>query len=109
MTLLPERTAIAVFAEFALAYFLSASNRAINATQAPTQVQELALNAADLELLPGAYFWGFSLIQLPSCTWLDRKGPKWVESMLLLVAVAGFVAFSQATSFVGLMLSRFLC
>ena len=109
MSLLPRRRAIAVFAVLALAYFLSALIRAITATLAPTLVQELALNAADLGLLAGAYFLGFSLTQLPLGTWLDRKGPKWVESLLLLLALAGCVAFSQATSFAGLMLARVLC
>ena len=109
MSLLPRRRAVAVFAVLALAYFLSALIRAITATLAPTLVQELALNAADLGLLAGAYFLGFSLTQLPLGTWLDRKGPKWVESLLLLLALAGCVAFSQATSFAGLMLARVLC
>lgn len=109
MTLLSQRKAIAVFAVLALAYFLSALIRAITATLAPTLVQELSLNAADLGLLAGAYFLGFSLTQLPLGTWLDRKGPKWVESLLLLFAMAGCVAFSQATSFAGLLLSRVLC
>ena len=109
MSLLSRRRAIAVFAVLALAYFLSALIRAITATLAPTLVQELALNAADLGLLAGAYFLGFSLTQLPLGTWLDRKGPKWVESLLLLLALAGCVAFSQATSFAGLMLARVLC
>jgi predicted MFS family arabinose efflux permease len=109
MTQLPQRKAIAVFAVLALAYFLSALIRAITATLAPTLVQELSLNAADLGLLAGAYFLGFSLTQLPLGAWLDRKGPKWVESLLLLVAMVGCVAFSQATSFAGLMLSRVLC
>ena len=109
MSLLPQRRAIAVFAVLALAYFLSALIRAITATLAPTLVQELSLNAADLGLLAGAYFLGFSLTQLPLGAWLDRKGPKWVESLLLLAAIAGCVAFSQATSFTGLMLARVLC
>ena len=109
MTQLPQRKAVAVFAVLALAYFLSALIRAITATLAPTLVHELSLNAADLGLLAGAYFLGFSLTQLPLGSWLDRKGPKWVESVLLLLAMAGCIAFSQATSFTGLMLSRVLC
>ena len=109
MTLLPRRKAIAVFLVLALAYFLSALIRAITATLAPTLVQELSLNAADLGLLAGAYFLGFSLTQLPLGAWLDRMGPKRVESTFLLAALAGCVAFSMATSFAGLMLARVLC
>lgn len=109
MKLLPRRKAIAVFAVLALAYFLSALIRAITATLAPTLVQELSLNAADLGLLAGAYFLGFSLTQLPLGAWLDRMGPKRVESTFLLAALAGCVAFSLAGSFAGLMLARVLC
>lgn len=109
MTLLPQRKAIAVFAVLALAYFLSALVRAITATLAPTLVSELSLNAADLGLLAGGYFLGFSLTQLPLGAWLDRFGPKRVETTFLLVAVAGCVAFAIATSFAGLLLARVLC
>ena len=106
---LTQRKAVTTFAVLALAYFLSTLIRAITATLAPTLVQELALSAADLGLLAGGYFLGFSLTQLPLGAWLDRHGPKRVEATFLLVAILGCVAFSLAQSFTGLLLARVLC
>jgi MFS family permease len=104
-----QRKAVAVFAVFAFAYFLSALIRAITATLAPTLVQEFALNARDLGLLAGGYFLGFAATQLPLGTWLDRFGPKRVVLGFLSVAVLGCVGFATATSFAGLLAARVLC
>ncbi|HXD39043.1 MAG TPA: MFS transporter [Ramlibacter sp.] len=109
MTLLQRRTAIAVFLAFAFAYFFSALLRAITATLSPVLTREFALNARDLGLLAGGYFFGFAATQLPLGTWLDRYGPKRVILSFLLVAVAGCLAFSLATSFSGLLAARVLC
>ena len=107
--MLRRRTAIAVFLAFAFAYFFSALLRAITATLSPTLTQEFALSAQELGLLGGGYFLGFAATQLPLGTWLDRYGPKTVILSFLLVAVAGCLAFSFATSFSGLMAARVLC
>ncbi len=109
MTPMPPRQAIAVFMAFAFAYFLSTLVRAITATLAPTLVAEFALNARDLGLLAGGYFLGFAATQLPLGTWLDRFGPKRVILWFLSIAVVGSVAFSQASSFTGLLAARVLC
>jgi predicted MFS family arabinose efflux permease len=109
MNTLSQRKAVAVFAVFAFAYFLSTLIRAITATLAPTLVQEFALKASDLGLLAGGYFLGFAATQLPLGSWLDRFGPKRVMLGFLSVAVLGSVAFSMATSFVGLLAARMLC
>ena len=109
MRTLDRRTAIVVFLAFALAYFFSALLRAITATLAPTLTAEFALNARDLGLLAGGYFFGFAATQLPLGAWLDRHGPKRVIISFLLLAVAGCMAFSVATSFSGLLAARVLC
>jgi MFS family permease len=70
---------------------------------------ELSLNGADLGLLAGGYFLGFSMPQLPLGTWLDRHGPKRVEAVFLLAAIAGCIAFSLSNQFAGLLLARILC
>lgn len=108
-SVLHRRLAIVVFLVFALAYFFSTLVRAITATLSPTLTQELGLNARDLGLLAGGYFFGFSLTQLPLGRWLDRHGPRRVLLAFLLVAVLGCLAFAQATSFSGLLLARVLC
>jgi predicted MFS family arabinose efflux permease len=105
---LAPRTAVIVFLTFALAYFLSALLRAITATLSPTLSAEMSLNAGDLGLLAGGYFFGFALTQLPLGNWLDRHGPRTVVLWFLGVAVAGCAAFALATSFTGLLAARVL-
>ena len=102
------RAAVVVFLSFALAYFFSALVRAITATISPTLSVELALNASDLGLLAGGYFFGFALTQLPLGSWLDRYGPRRVILAFLSLAVLGCVAFALATSFSGLLAARVL-
>lgn len=105
---LAPRAAIIVFLSFALAYFLSALLRAITATLSPTLSAEMSLNASDLGLLAGGYFFGFALAQLPLGNWLDRHGPRTVVLWFLTVAVAGCAAFALATSFSWLLAARVL-
>lgn len=109
MNVLSRRTAVVVFLAFAFAYFFSTLIRAVTATLSPTLTQEFALQARDLGLLAGGYFFGFSATQLPLGAWLDRYGPKRVILCFLTVAVAGCLAFSVATSFPGLLVARILC
>lgn len=108
MAQLPLFRAILAFLCFALAYFLSNLVRAITATIAPSLHAEFALSAGDLGLLAGGYFFGFSLMQLPMGTWLDRHGSKKVLLAFLGLAVAGAVVFSQAQGFASLWLGRAL-
>ena len=102
-----RRTAI-VFGVFAFAYFFSALVRAITATLAPVFSTELGLAAGQLGLLAGAYFLGFSLMQLPLGSALDRFGAKRVLMIFLCMAVAGCLAFAAAGSLPQLLLARFL-
>jgi MFS family permease len=107
--LLQRRDALLVFLAFACAYFLSALVRATTATLAPAFVEQLSLSAAQLGLLAGAYFLGFSAMQLPMGQWLDRFGPRRVEVSFLAAAAIGCLAFSLAQGFVGLLAARLLC
>ena len=109
MSALSRRGAVLVFLAFAFAYFFSALIRAITATLSPQLTQEFSLHARDLGLLAGGYFLGFAAMQLPLGRWLDRQGPKTVILGFLAVAAVGCLAFSQATSFSGLLLARVLC
>ncbi|MBI5255536.1 MAG: MFS transporter [Burkholderiales bacterium] len=97
-----------IFLSFAFAYFFSALLRAVTATLAPVFSQELNLSAGALGLLAGAYFLGFSAMQLPLGAALDRRGPKHVLTALMVVAVAGCVAFALANSVPQLLLARLL-
>ena len=100
--------AAVVFLGFAFAYFLSTLMRAVMATLAPSFSSELGLGAGDLGLLAGAYFLGFSLMQLPLGGALDRFGPRRVLQWLLCAAVAGCGAFALADTLPGLIAARML-
>jgi predicted MFS family arabinose efflux permease len=105
---LPLRTATLIFLTFAFAYFFSALVRGVTATLAPSFSAELGLNAGDLGLLAGAYFFGFAAPQLPLGRALDRFGPRRVLIGFIAVAVIGCAAFALARSFAGLTLARAL-
>ena len=105
---LPTQRAVMVFVAFAFAYFLSTLLRAITATLSPTLSAELSLQARDLGLLAGGYFFGFSLTQLPMGRWLDTLGPRKVVLRFLGLAVVGCLAFAWANDFAGLLIARML-
>ena len=105
---MPIATAVRVFACFAFAYFFSALVRGVTATLAPSFSAELGLQAADLGLLAGAYFFGFAATQLPLGGALDRLGARRVLLGLLAVAVLGCAAFALAPNFPTLTLARAL-
>jgi MFS family permease len=105
---LRPKTAMWVFLAFASAYFLSALLRAITATLSPMLSLEFGLQASDLGLLAGGYFFGVALTQLPMGHWLDQHGPKKVVLSFLVVAVLGCIAFAWATDFSGLLIARVL-
>jgi MFS family permease len=105
---LDRKTGVLVFLVFAAAYFSSALVRSITATLSPVLTQEFSLQARDLGLLAGGYFFGFAATQLPLGTWLDRHGPQRVILWFLSLAVVGCLAFSAASSFTGLLASRVL-
>jgi MFS family permease len=103
-----RRQGVVIFAAFAFAYFFSALLRAVTATLAPVFSAELGLQAADLGLLAGAYFFGFAAMQLPLGGALDRVGPRRTLLVLLSVAVLGCAAFALADRLPGLVAARIL-
>jgi predicted MFS family arabinose efflux permease len=70
----------------------------VNAVLAPTLAQEFGLSAGGLGLLSSVYFFAFAVVQLPFGVLLDRYGPRKVNAILLLVAVAGGAWFAHAES-----------
>ncbi len=78
-----------VFIPFAVAYLLSYLMRSVNAVLSDPLTQELALSASELGLLSAAYFLTFAIMQIPLGALLDRRDPRSVEMVLLLVAVVG--------------------
>lgn len=85
-----------VFIPFAFGYFLSYLFRVVNAVIAPDLVADLHIDPSQLGLLTSTYFIAFAFAQLPLGIFLDRFGPRIVESFLLIFAGVG--AFIFATS-----------
>lgn len=99
---------VRVFVIFTAAYFLSYFYRSANAVIAPDLAQELALDASQLGLMTGLFFAAFAAVQLPLGVGLDRLGPRWVTSALMLVGAVGSLLFASAHSLAALALGRAL-
>ncbi|MCS6827531.1 MAG: MFS transporter [Caldilinea sp.] len=99
---------VRVFVIFTAAYFLSYFYRSANAVIAPDLARELALDASQLGLMTGLFFVAFAAVQLPLGVGLDRLGPRWVTSTLMLVGAVGSLLFASAHSFAALALGRAL-
>jgi MFS family permease len=93
---------------FLAGYFLSYVYRAVNAVLAPSLVGEFGISAEQLGFLTGVYFFSFGLFQIPLGVLLDRFGPRRVNASLLLLAAAGALLFSKASTYEGLVLARAL-
>ncbi len=96
------------FTLFTLAYFFSEFYRSANAVLARDLSAELGLDAAQLGLLTSVLFAAFGLIQFPLGSALDRWGPRWVVSILMLVGAAGSLLVAGAQTFSVLALGRIL-
>ncbi len=99
---------VAVFLPFSLAYFFSYLVRNVNATLSATLTDAFQLGKAELGTMTAAYFFSFTLAQVPLGLAMDRFGPRLVQSLLYAVAAAGCVCFALADGFVMLTLGRFL-
>ncbi len=95
-----------VFIPFAVAYLLSYLMRSVNAVLSDPLTQELALSASELGLLSAAYFLTFAIMQIPLGALLDRRDPRSVEIVLLLIAVVGCLISAIADSFLSLWIGR---
>jgi len=103
---MPNR--VSVFSIFTIAYFLSYFFRSANAVIAPDLALELNLNASQLGLMTSLFFAAFAAVQLPLGLGLDRVGPRFVTSTLMLAGAAGSLIFASAQGFGILALGRAL-
>ncbi|MEE4408065.1 hypothetical protein ALQ63_02716 [Serratia plymuthica] len=97
-----------VFLPFAFGHYTSFIFRNINAVLTPFLVSALSLSAGQLGILSSAYFFSFSLAQLPVGLALDRYGPKRVQLFLLGIAVIGAILFGVGQDFSTLLIARIL-
>jgi predicted MFS family arabinose efflux permease len=87
-----------------LSQFFGSSNGVIG----PDLMKDLDLTADQLGLLSGSFFIVVAVLQIPLGIVLDRFGGRTVLSAMLVLAVAGSVIFSLATSFPVLLAARLL-
>lgn len=98
--------ALRVFFPFAFGYFLSYLFRVVNAVIAPDLAADLHAGPSELGLLTSTYFIAFASSQLPLGIFLDRFGPRLVESFLLLFAALGAFIFSSSHTLTGIIIGR---
>lgn len=102
------QSVLRVFIPFALGYFLSYLFRVVNAVIAPDLVADLNIGPSQLGLLTATYFIAFASSQMPLGIFLDRFGPRLVESFLLLFAGVGAFIFATSHSLTGVIVGRAL-
>ena len=100
------RLIFSVFLPFAAGYFLSFLFRTINASISPALVHEFGLDASKTGLLAAVYFLVVAGAQLPLGMFLDRYGPRRVQSVMLVIAVGGATLFGTADGFAELLAGR---
>jgi len=74
-----------IFFILAALFTLSQFYRVSSAVIAPNLIQDLGLNAEMLGLLGGAFFYAFTLLQIPLGPMLDRIGPGMIMSLSCLI------------------------
>ena len=97
-----------VFGLLTLAYFMSYFFRSANAVIAPELRQDLRLEPADLGLMTSLFYAAFAGAQVPIGANLDRHGPRFVQPVLLCIAVLGSVLFALGQNVQTLAVARAL-
>ena len=88
----------AVFFLSSANFFLSQFYRSTNAVIAPQLIRDLSLDTGDLGLLSAAFFYAFSLAQIPITIYLDRVGARRMMTGFSVLGIAGALMFSWADS-----------
>jgi MFS family permease len=99
---------ILTFSVLSSLFLLSQFYRVSNAVIAPNLIRDLGLNAEMLGFLGGAFFYVFTLLQIPMGPMLDRIGPRMIMSLSCLVGALGAFLFSFGNSFHSVLIGRIL-
>src|ERR1700704_2584220 len=91
-----RRQGLTIVATLAIAYVASHFFRASNVTIGLDLMRDLHIGPEALGALTGAFFFGFSAMQIPCGFFFDRYGPRRTVSGMLLLAVAGGIIFTTA-------------
>ena len=89
-------SAVAALVALTVAYVLSQFFRTMLGVIAPEIARDLGLGATALGTLSALFFLAFAAAQLPVGILLDRFGPRWTVSLVMLLAVAGAVTLAAA-------------
>lgn len=103
-----RRQGLAIVATLATAYVASHFFRAANVTIGLDLMRDLHIGPEALGALTGAFFFGFSAMQIPCGFFFDRYGPRRTVSGMLLLAVIGATLFTLAPNWELLLAGRAL-
>ncbi|MCS7281384.1 MAG: MFS transporter [Desulfobacterota bacterium] len=103
-----RRRLLLIFTLLSSAFTLSQFYRVSPAVISSTLIEELKIEAEDLGILGGAFFYSFALCQVPMGLFLDRVGPRKVMSFLIALGGLGSFVFAASSKFEFLLLGRIL-
>jgi hypothetical protein len=103
-----RRQGLVIVATLATAYVASHFFRASNVTIGLDLMRDLAIGPEALGALTGAFFFGFSAMQIPCGFLFDRFGPRRTVTGMLLLAVVGATVFTLASGWPILLAGRAL-
>ena len=89
----------AVFGVLAIAYFFVYFHRVSTAVVSADLEATFGVDAAAIALLSSAYFYAYTIMQLPSGLLTDSLGPRKTVSIFTLVAAAGAILTGIASTF----------
>ena len=102
------RQGLIIVVTLATAYMASHFFRAANVTIGLDLMRDLAIGPEALGALTGAFFFGFSAMQIPVGFFFDRYGPRRTITALLLLATIGGAIFALAPDWPTLLAGRAL-
>src|SRR6476659_3388560 len=102
------RRGLVIVATLATAYMASHFFRASNVTIGLDLMRDLSIGPEALGALTGAFFFGFSAMQIPCGFFFDRFGPRLTVSGMLVVATIGGIIFTTAQTWPVLLSGRVL-
>ena len=104
----PNRRGLIIVMTLATAYVASHFFRASNVTIGLDLMRDLSIGPEALGALTGAFFFGFAAMQIPCGFLFDHYGPRRTVFGMLILATAGGVIFTLATSWPMLLTGRVL-
>src|SRR6476469_5031353 len=104
----PHRRGLIIVTTLATAYMASHFFRAANVTIGLDLMRDLAIGPEALGALTGAFFFGFSAMQIPCGVLFDHFGPRRTVASMLILATTGAAIFTLAPTWPILLTGRVL-